>query len=647
MAELDDLIDEAREKLRAAYAEAEGNAQVQQGIREQLIALADLQEDIALGELLRRAAILNKLSAILEAAIETIKHNIANFFLDDLKELKDKIDRKSGAAPGRPASPNLGGRPAGPVVPPPPPPPPPIHPPAQMGRVLLGRAPAGCRDPSGPLVMALQAALIRAGQALEPDGAFGNITAGALRRWQKANGFEEHDGIDEAQWKKLTRSDRLPAPFDICLNITADYEGTSFDRVVGNFDGAGITFGLIGFTLANGEIGRLLTRIEAMRPGSVATAFGALYPQLMSILSATKAERLAWADSISLGANKYDVAKPWKDAFKRVGSYPQARRAQIEHAYDVYWKAARSRISDFMPGKPLTMQDAAFWFDAAVQNALDDEERDLLKQAGHSAATGRQLRGDFAKIIADGSSPRWRRDVLSRKMTFVDGTGAVHGSQYALDSWGVSSAAVAAADLATPSAIIDLVSSVATAPQDDITAPSDEAGEAAMVGGAAPLTEAVAGTSPHAGWPLYARFAAFIAQLGLRHFDADELLYLGSQNAGGTCKGLNTYPPETLWPNIAPTAAVLDKLREELNVPIRILSVYRSPLYNRCIDGSAVNSFHMQFKAVDFACDSGSPAVWAAKLKEYRSRGVFAGGIGVYRSFVHVDTRGYNADWTG
>ncbi|NPU12815.1 DUF882 domain-containing protein [Bradyrhizobium sp. 83012] len=645
MAELDDLIDETRDSLRAAFAEAKDNAEVQQDIREQLIALADLQEDIALGELLRRAAVLNRLSAILETAIESIKHNIANFFLDDLNELKDKIDRKAGKTPAGPASPHLGGGPANVVVPPPPPPPPIAH--APVGRLLLGRAPAGCRDPNGPLVMALQAALIRAGQALEPDGSFGKITAGALRRWQRANGFEEHDGIDEAQWKKLTRSERAPALFDICLNITADYEGTSFDRVVGNFDGAGITFGLIGFTLANGEIGRLLTRIEALRPGSIATAFGALYPQLMSILSASRTERIAWADSISLGAKKYDVARPWQDAFKRVGAYPQARRAQIEHAYEVYWKTARSRMSDFMSGKPVTVEDAAFWFDAAVQNSLDNEERELLLEASHSAATGNELRRAFATIIADGSSPKWRRDVLSRKMTFVDGSGTVHDSQYSLECWGIGSAAASADDLAAPSAIIDLVSSVATSSQDEITAPTDESGEAAMVGGSAPLVEAAAGTSPHAGWPLYARFAAFVAQLGLRHFDADELLFLGSQNTGGSCKGLNTYPAEALWPNIAPTAAVLDKLREDLGVPIRILSIYRSPLYNRCIDGSAVNSFHMQFKAIDFSCDTGSPAIWAAKLKEYRSRGVFSGGIGVYRSFVHVDTRGTNANWTG
>jgi peptidoglycan hydrolase-like protein with peptidoglycan-binding domain len=636
MAELDDLIEEARSALRSAFAEADGRPEVQQSIRDALIKLADLQEEVALSGLMKRAAVLNQLSGILDAAILTIKRNIDNFFLEDLVTLKSRIDGKAG-------------KPAPAIVQPPPEAPAVVTPPAgprATGTVLLASPPAGCRRPNGPLVMALQTALVGVGQAVEPDGDFGSITSGALRRWQKANGYPEQDAIDDVQWKHLTRSDRAPAPFDLCLNVSADFEGTSFDRVVGNFDGAGITFGLVGFTLVNGEIGAVLARIEQLRPGAVAAAFGALYPQFMQIQASSKAERLAWADGISLGANKYAVAQPWRDAFQRVGALPESRRAQIERAYAVYWKKALQHIADFMTGKPLTIADTAFWFDAAIQNDIGASERAELLQAAGSGLSGDKLRAEFAGIIANGSSPRWRQDVLSRKMTFATGDGVVHGSRYALAGWGIGAAAVTTNDLAAPSTIIDILGSAASG-RDVVIAPSDEAGEAAMVGGASPIGDPVAGDSPHAGWPLYPKFVAFVAGLGLRHFAADELLFLGSQNSNGACKGLNSYPPESLWPNIAPTIAVLDKLREDLAAPIHVLSLYRAPAYNRCIDGSATNSFHMQFKAIDFVCDSGSPTAWAAKLQEYRARGVFAGGIGVYRSFVHVDTRGNNANWTG
>ena len=34
-------------------------------------------------------------------------------------------------------------------------------------------------------------------------------------------------------------------------------------------------------------------------------------------------------------------------------------------------------------------------------------------------------------------------------------------------------------------------------------------------------------------------------------------------------------------------------------------------------------------------------------MEKIRSDGVFRGGIGTYNTFVHVDTRGENANWTG
>jgi len=36
-----------------------------------------------------------------------------------------------------------------------------------------------------------------------------------------------------------------------------------------------------------------------------------------------------------------------------------------------------------------------------------------------------------------------------------------------------------------------------------------------------------------------------------------------------------------------------------------------------------------------------------AILRQLRNDSMFQGGIGLYANFVHVDTRGWNADWTG
>jgi hypothetical protein len=145
-------------------------------------------------------------------------------------------------------------------------------------------------------------------------------------------------------------------------------------------------------------------------------------------------------------------------------------------------------------------------------------------------------------------------------------------------------------------------------------------------------------------------FEARIASFGLRYFKPYEFLVKGNQhsNPDSPGYGLNADPPEDLWDNIKPTALVLDSLRHQLGRPIVFSSVYRTRAYNDAI-GGAGQSAHVNFNAIDFSVRGSpvGPLEWAGLLREMRSAGLFKGGIGVYSSFVHVDTRGSNADWTG
>lgn len=154
----------------------------------------------------------------------------------------------------------------------------------------------------------------------------------------------------------------------------------------------------------------------------------------------------------------------------------------------------------------------------------------------------------------------------------------------------------------------------------------------------------------NASTPAQSKFDEHILSLGLRYFKPYEFLVKGAahSNPASPAYGTNTDPPEALWHNIDHTAKILDELRHLLQRPIVMTSVYRSPTYNAKI-GGATNSQHMKFNAIDFSV-SGSPVgpvQWAAALREIRSKGMFKGGIGVYATFVHLDTRGENVDWVG
>ena len=134
---------------------------------------------------------------------------------------------------------------------------------------------------------------------------------------------------------------------------------------------------------------------------------------------------------------------------------------------------------------------------------------------------------------------------------------------------------------------------------------------------------------------------------GIRNFDAAEVFFLGRKNknpqSGAYDK--NHIPPLHLWWNMVPTLKVLDQLRDEMALPIIITSAYRSDEYNAAIGGSP-KSMHLEFRAVDFIISGdGGPEEWAQKLKTWRDAGMFTGGIGVYNTMVHLDTRPYNATW--
>jgi len=105
--------------------------------------------------------------------------------------------------------------------------------------------------------------------------------------------------------------------------------------------------------------------------------------------------------------------------------------------------------------------------------------------------------------------------------------------------------------------------------------------------------------------------------------------------------------PEEYQSRVETLAVQLEILRAHFNAPIRIISAYRSPDYNEAI-GSKPSSQHVRGRAVDIAVSGVSSEMVYAKACSLQDEGNFImGGCGLYPSFVHIDTRGTKARWTG
>ena len=136
-------------------------------------------------------------------------------------------------------------------------------------------------------------------------------------------------------------------------------------------------------------------------------------------------------------------------------------------------------------------------------------------------------------------------------------------------------------------------------------------------------------------------FQALLDKERIRSFTAAEVFFRGGSDER---LRINSEPPRDLWPKIIPTLRVLDALRTKLGCPIKLISIYRNVAYNRAIGGEP-RSYHTRFQACDFHATRGTPRQWRDALRTMRAAGVFSGGLGLYPTFVHVDTRGYPANW--
>lgn len=290
----------------------------------------------------------------------------------------------------------------------------------------------------GMIAKRIQVDLLRQGFVAGPpdrfaDGIFGGDTTAALRQLQAARGLAQTGTVDDATWPQLTH-DALPTLFERCLSITAEFEGHGFGLLQGNFDGAGLTWGVIGFTLSNGEIQGLLSDAEAAAPGTLDRVLGPLAAIWRAQTAKPLAQQVAWADSISAGPGHANVPADWKAAFARLGDEPIVKRLQMQRAYDAYFVPAAQTARRLGLTSELGV---ALAFDCHVQNGSSRVQatKELAPLAGSLPEPEMRLR--FANRVADLASPTYREDVRGRKTCIATGGNEFRGRNYVLANWGL------------------------------------------------------------------------------------------------------------------------------------------------------------------------------------------------------------------
>ena len=297
-----------------------------------------------------------------------------------------------------------------------------------MSRTIAGRG------THGPLVTVVQQALVDAG--FDPrgvDGDYGGHTVAAVELFQKQRGLPMTGTVDDVTWQALV-AQPLPGVDVRALALTAAFEGHGYSLALGNFDGAWLTWGIVGFTLKHGEVQKIVLGTEHRHPELIVEAFGDQAADLIAIMRAPAAQQKEWADSLTSGGR---LVEPWRTKFARLGSFPQVQAEQRRRAHEDYFEPAVATARRAGLRSELGM---ALCFDVHVQNggikaAAREQIRLALEQT--PAADERDVRRAIANAVADHSSTKWRENVRARKLCIADGAGRVHGQDYVLERWGL------------------------------------------------------------------------------------------------------------------------------------------------------------------------------------------------------------------
>jgi peptidoglycan hydrolase-like protein with peptidoglycan-binding domain len=292
----------------------------------------------------------------------------------------------------------------------------------------------------GDLVRQVQTNLTQTGfNTNGVDGEYGSDTVKAVSAFQQAKGASATGTLDDGTWGTLMAAP-LPPVAQRSLQLTSSIEGHGFTLAVGNFDGALLRWGVVGFTMAAGEVQKIVLGVNAANPSSVTNAFGDQAQTLLNVMQDTKANQTKWANSVTLPNGS--LAQPWRDKFAAFGSDPAVQQAQLNAAQVGYTVPAIRLAQQYELKSELGL---ALCFDIQVQNGGIGKSSAAEIAAKRTAQTAEaDLLKMMAQAVADASLAKWRQDVLSRKMMIATGAGTVHGANYVLDNWGLSAAFPAA-----------------------------------------------------------------------------------------------------------------------------------------------------------------------------------------------------------
>jgi len=300
----------------------------------------------------------------------------------------------------------------------------------------------------GPEVERIQVRLKKLGFYRGPiDGDFKGGTDAAVRAYQRSVGLEIDGMVGSITWASLFGAEPVPEPAILqeslgqkCLALTGTFETGKmppdcFAGISGDFDGQGMSFGVLQWNFGQQSLQPLLKEMNTAHPNILQEIFAQEYQLLVDILGMDLQEQIVWVRSIQHPVQHF-IYEPWQGYFKTLGRTPEFQGIQAKYAQHLHQKAF-----NLCQEYQLWSQRAlALMFDIVVQNgSISAVVRQTIMQEIselNSELNKETLELEKMRIIANRRSEacksQWVEDVRSRKLTCANGEGIVHGVPYNL-----------------------------------------------------------------------------------------------------------------------------------------------------------------------------------------------------------------------
>ncbi len=227
-----------------------------------------------------------------------------------------------------------------------------------------------------------------------------------------------------------------------CLALTGSFETGKgipdcFSGLSGDFDGQGISFGVLQWNFGQKSLQPLLREMCDQHSDVMKSVFQSQYDTLIKALDFSQSEIMKFARNMQHPV-KHFVYEPWHGMFVALGITPEFQDIETKYAHEIFEKAIRLCREYELESE----RAAALMFDIKVQNgSIAGETKKLILADFETIA--KSLPQDeleetrmriVAKRRADAAKPKWAEDVRARKLCCANGGGVVHGIKYDLEN---------------------------------------------------------------------------------------------------------------------------------------------------------------------------------------------------------------------